>query len=235
MKDETVPGEKWEFNESVTNAFEDMLSRSIPEYPTMRQACFDLGSRYVQRGTDIVDLGCSRGDALLPFVKRFGAHNRYVGIERSAPMIESAKQKFGGYIANGIVEIEDRDLRGVFPPVHASLILSVLTLQFIPIEHRFRVLRKAYESLAAGGALILVEKVLGATSEIDQRMVEIYYALKRDNGYSQDAIDRKRLSLEGVLVPITARWNEEALTHAGFSSVDCFWRWMNFAGWVAVK
>jgi tRNA (cmo5U34)-methyltransferase len=43
------------------------------------------------------------------------------------------------------------------------------------------------------------------------------------------------LALEGVLVPVTAAWNEQLLKGAGFSQVECFWRWMNFAGWVAVK
>ena len=50
-----------------------------------------------------------------------------------------------------------------------------------------------------------------------------------------DDIDRKALSLEGVLVPVTAKWNEELLQMAGFRQVDCFWRWMNFAGWIAIK
>ena len=43
------------------------------------------------------------------------------------------------------------------------------------------------------------------------------------------------MSLEGVLVPVTAKWNEQLLRSAGFAEVDMFWRWMNFAGWVAVK
>lgn len=43
------------------------------------------------------------------------------------------------------------------------------------------------------------------------------------------------VTLEGILVPVTARWNEELLHEEGFRSVDCFWRHLNFAGWVAVK
>jgi len=66
-------------------------------------------------------------------------------------------------------------------------------------------------------------------------MVDVYYQLKARNGYTQEQIQRKRLSLEGVLVPVTARWNEEMMQMVGFRQVDCFWRWMNFAGWVAVK
>ncbi len=59
--------------------------------------------------------------------------------------------------------------------------------------------------------------------------------MKRCNGYTREEIDRKRLSLEGVRVPLTARWNEELMQQAGFTRIDCFWRWMDFAGWVGVK
>jgi len=110
-----------------------------------------------------------------------------------------------------------------------------LTLQFTPIEHRLRIMQDIYDHTTPGGALILVEKVIGASAHIDRAMVDAYYKMKSDNGYSQEQIERKRLSLEGVLVPMTARWNEEMLQMVGFRQVDCFWRWMNFAGWVAVK
>jgi len=53
--------------------------------------------------------------------------------------------------------------------------------------------------------------------------------------YTYEDVSRKKESLEGVLVPVTARWNEQMLEEAGFRHVDCFWRWMKFAGWVAVK
>jgi tRNA (cmo5U34)-methyltransferase len=65
--------------------------------------------------------------------------------------------------------------------------------------------------------------------------VNLFPHIKRENGYSDSQIDCKRLSLEGVLVPVTARRNEELLHQEGFTSVDCFWRHLNFAGWVTVK
>ena len=34
---------------------------------------------------------------------------------------------------------------------------------------------------------------------------------------------------------VTARWNEEVLHQEGVMSVNCFWRHLKFAGWVAVK
>lgn len=229
------PGPRWAFDESVADVFEDMLARSIPQIDVMRRACFDLGCRYVQHQTDIVDLGCSRGDALAPFVAKFGAFNRYVGVEVAPPMLEAVRERFAGLIERSVVEIRDDDLRFVYPPVRASLTMAVLTLQFTPIEHRQRIVRDIWRATFPGGALIVVEKVLGASADLDAAMVDLYYRLKAENGYTPDEIRRKRLALEGVLVPVTSRWNEELLRSAGFSQVDCFWRWMNFCGWVALR
>jgi len=228
------PDGKWAFDESVTQCFDDMLRRSIPQYDVMRSAVFDLACRFVQPNTGIVDLGCSRGEALAPLVSKFGMQNLYYGVEVSAPMLEVCRQRFKALIDCNVVSIMDLDLRTDYPRARASVTLSILTLQFIPIEHRQRLLKRVRESTVAGGAFIVVEKVLGNTADIDDAMVHCYYDLKAANGYSGEEIERKRLSLEGVLVPVTAAWNEDLLRSSGFRHVDCFWRWQNFAGWVAL-
>lgn len=235
MKDEVMPEGKWTFDDDVTKSFDDMLRRSIPQYELMRALCFDLGCEYVKGKTDVVDLGCSRGEALAPFVRKFGAYNRFVGIEVSKPMYEVSKKRFKGLIDVSVVEILNEDLRAGYPAVNASLTLCVLTMQFIPMEYRLRVLHDVYRTTIGGGALILVEKVLGGSAGINAKFVKLHEILKEANEYTRDQIDRKRLSLEGVLVPVTAAWNEELLRLTGFREVDCFWRNMNFAGWIAVK
>lgn len=226
---------QWAFDESVTEVFTDMLERSVPQYEVFRSAVFELGKEFVQAGTHIVDLGCSRGDALAPFVDTCGSENRYIGVEVSQPMLDASRRRFEKQIDAGLVELLNMDLRRNYPKVESSLTLSVLTLQFIPLNYRQRVVAEIYQSLVPGGALIMVEKLFGATPKLDELMIKHYYRFKNRNGYTDEEIERKRLSLEGVLVPLTAQWNEEMLKTAGFAEVDCFWRWMNFAGWVAIK
>lgn len=233
--DRVLPAGPWEFDADVTDVFDNMLARSIPQYDVMRREVFEIGSRFVKHGTCVVDLGCSRGEAMAPFVDRFGAYVRFVGVERSAPMLEAARARFAGLILSKTIEIFDRDLRSWYPPASASLTLCVLTLQFTPIEHRAGILSRAFENTIPGGAFILVEKVLGRDRAMDELLVERYLAMKAANGYTREEIERKRLALEGVLVPVTYRWNEELLAAAGFRTFECFWRWMNFAAWVAVK
>ncbi len=230
-----MPSERWEFDQSVTTVFTDMLRRSIPQYEVMRKAVFDIGRRIVQPGTFIVDLGCSRGDALAPFVKEFGSSCEYLGLEISEPMLEAVRKRFRADIDAGVVNIERRDLCETYPDVQASVTLCVLTLQFTPMEHRQRILDDVFRHTAPGGVLILVEKILGDSVELNTLMAEIYHQLKADHGYGKEEVERKRLALKGVLVPATAHSNEGLMRSAGFSEVDCFWRWMNFAGWVARK
>lgn len=233
MKDQVVPEQKWKFDEGVTAAFDDMLERSIPQYGVMREAVLELGTRFLSdNGQHVVDLGCSRGEALSRFVDRFGARHRYVGVEISEPMLAAARERFSGWPC---VRIERLDLRREYPAPRAALTLSVLTAMFVPIEHRPNLFRNMAEHCAPGGAVILVEKVLGEGAENDAAFVDLYLKMKRGNEYTEEQIERKRLSLEGVLVPLTARWNEEMLRWAGFSRVECFWRWMNFCGWLGVR
>ena len=230
-----APDGKWEFDEKVTECFDDMLRRSIPQYDVMRQAVFDLACRHARAHTSIVDLGCSRGDAMAQLVDRFGAQNRFVGVEVSKPMLEAARCRFAGMIDCGVVDIRCLDLRTTFPQELASVVLSVFTLQFVPIDYRLGILKKVHDSLTTGGAFIWCEKIMGSSADLQAEFVEVYHEMKARNGYGRDEIERKRLALEGVLVPVPARWNEEMLRSAGFTNVDCFWRWMNFAGWIAVR
>ena len=236
MRDETMPEGPWEFDKGVAAVFEDMLERSIPDYAKMRKASSSIAftSGQVDR---VLDIGCSNGLALRRLDKyaEIEGHTikRLVGIDVSEPMLEKAVESAPD---NNRYYFLNHDLRTHFPFPNESfdVVLCVLTLQFLPLVHRLRILDEVHRILETGGRLIFVEKVLG-NGILGDHMVDVYHELKKEMGYTEEQIERKKLSLEGVMTPISASWNEELLDNANFSVRDCFWRWMNFAGWVAVK
>jgi len=228
-----TPEDRWVFDESVADCFEDMLSRSIPQHDEMRRLVGNVGGVGVADGTLVVDLGCSLGQAIVD-VRRValsrGINAVYHGLETSAPMLDRAKARFDSvdvFVTNEDVRTWNGD--------NCSVVLAVLTLQFIPINYRQQIIRNVFESLNPGGRFVLVEKVLGEGAQVDDLMVAHYHHNKLQQGYSRQAVRAKAESLEGVLVPVTAGMNESMLRRAGFREVDCFWRWMNFAAWVAIK
>ena len=224
-----VENKKWEFNDEVSACFDDMLERSIPEYSLMRELTFKIGSDFASVGSNILDIGCSNGRAIEPFCRKFGDDLDYYLFDVSEHMLQRAKELLGD------VHIENKNIIEGFNVGNCSLVLSILTLQFTPIEYRHKIMKSIYDNLNEGGALILVEKVLGNTSDIDDILVNKYYGMKKEHQYTEKQIKDKRKSLEGVLVPITASWNEDLLKQTGFRQIDCFWRCLNFAGWIAVK
>lgn len=235
LVDHVLADGPWRFDASTAEVFDNMLERSIPQYAVMRATVDEIALEFAAaaRGSRcVVDLGCSRGEAIARLVAALDSDTHFVGVEMSAPMLVAARERFAN---DGNVSLLELDLRLTYPEVRANVTLGVLTLQFVPIEYRQRLIQQVYDHTEPGGAFIIVEKVLGATAELDRLMTASYLAMKRRNGYTQEEIDRKRLSLEGVLVPVTAKWNVEMLRTAGFQQVDCFWRWMNFGGWVAVR
>lgn len=229
-----MPDGQWQFDRSVTDVFDDMLERSIPGYATMRRIVTDVGMQFVQPQTDIVDLGCSRGGALVPFVNRYGAHNRYTGVEVSEPMRHAFAETFVGY-PKTLIRCLDLDLRKTYPFVDASLTLAVLTFIFIPINYRQRIMHDIARHTRPGGAVILVEKTIGTNGVTDPVLVTLYHAMKMAHGYTQEEVERKALALEGVQVPVTGAWNEDMLRNAGFTYVEPIWRELNFAAWIGVK
>ena len=238
-RDDGYTADHWAFDDEVTRVFEDMLERSIPQHQVMRDLVTNLGGQFlpVDEHGMVLDLGTSRGDQIARFIQedqRLGPDIFYWGMEISAPMIEASQRRFDGM--EDSVCILQADLRNGLNDVGGMrLVTAVLTMMFIPVEHRQNLMQDIYDALLPGGAFIMVEKILGSGAAMDSAMVAEYYRYKSSTGYDQDAIQRKRLALEGVLVPSTTSTHMENLRSVGFTQIDCFWRWMNFAGFIAVK
>jgi tRNA (cmo5U34)-methyltransferase len=237
MKDNIISEGKWVFDEEVANCFEDMLQRSIPQYEIMRKLTFELGSFFLKdkKWFSLLDVGCSNGLGLVDYIRRFGAHGQYLGIDCSEAMLKKAEEKFHNYCEVGVCNFMNIDLRESFPVGSYDIIQSILSIMFIPIQYRQSIIQSIYDNLKPDGCFLFVEKVLGNSAKIDELLVDKYYDMKRQNGYTEEQIMRKKLSLEGVQVPVTSNWNVDLLKQAGFRYIDVYWRYLNFVGYIAIK
>ncbi len=227
----------FDFGKETAAVFDDMLGRSVPFYDEIQKMIGELVSDFAAEGTAIYDLGCSTGTTFLQIAQTVPRDRnvRYVGVDYSPEMLEIARRKLSGSGFGRPFELECADLNAGVRIDGASVVLMVLTLQFVRPLYRQRVIRSIYDGLTENGALILVEKVLGENSTFNRLFIDHYYEMKRENGYSELEISRKREALENVLIPYRLEENKELLRDQGFRHVDVFFKWYNFCAIIATK
>jgi tRNA (cmo5U34)-methyltransferase len=239
MKDqiflEPQPVADFAFDENVASVFDDMLDRSVPFYGEMQRMIAEIAGDFAVPGTQIYDLGCSTGNTLLKLDATVPKSVRFVGIDYSEEMLERCRLKLSKHGFERDYELIRADLNAGVSVHNASMVIMVLTLQFVRPLYRDALIRTILQGLNENGCLILVEKVLGEDSVFNRLFINYYYDLKKRHGYSELEIAQKREALENVLVPYKLLENREMLLRAGFRYCDVFFKWYNFCGIVALK
>jgi tRNA (cmo5U34)-methyltransferase len=223
------------FGEKVASVFDDMLVRSVPFYVEAQRMIAEMAADFAAPGSNVYDLGCSTGTTLLNLDQNVGADVKFIGIDNSPEMLAKCKAKLAEHHFTRPHELICADLNQGVNVENASLVLMVLTLQFIRPLNRDKLVRSILSGLNENGALILVEKVLGEDSFFNRTFIKYYYDFKKRNGYSELEIAQKREALENVLIPYKLLENREMLLREGFRYCDVFFKWYNFCGMVAVK
>ncbi len=242
MKDEVFAGGDWgnnfTFNEDVAQVFDDMLVRSVPFYKEQQRLIQEIGAKFWQPGTVIYDLGCSLATTMINLARSVPDAPKLVGYDNSHPMIARANEMIEGEGLKERIEVRHADFNedlGAMNLDQAGFVTLCWTLQFVRPLKRDRLIKKIYEGLADGGALVVTEKILTNDSDMNRFFIDFYYDFKRRNGYSEEEILKKREALENVLVPYRIDENMELFRRNGFTIVEPFFQWYNFVGFLCVK
>ncbi|HJU89999.1 MAG TPA: carboxy-S-adenosyl-L-methionine synthase CmoA [Gemmatimonadaceae bacterium] len=223
------------FDARTAKVFDDMVNRSVPFYGEIQRMTAELAAEFAVSGSTIYDLGCSTGTTLLALEARIDDSVRFVGYDNSREMLARAERKLAAAPSSRERVVRLVDLNQPFQIEDASVAVMLFTLQFVRPLHRERVIRTIADGMRPNGALILAEKVTESDTLFNRIFIDNYYDMKRRHGYSEMEIAQKREALENVLIPYRLDENRDLLLASGFSKVQEFFRWYNFAGLIAVK
>jgi tRNA (cmo5U34)-methyltransferase len=223
---------KFEFDEAVASVFDDMLSRSIPFYDEVRKLEIALILAEQKEGKKVLDLGVSTAKFLLDLNSKMEVNMHLKGIDNSKAMLDRATQKCQALGADIALEFADML---TYAYNQEDIIVSNYTLQFIRPMQRVELVQKIYDGLQEDGVFIFSEKVVFEDKKLDKQMIDIYYAYKKSQGYSEYEIAQKREALENVLIPFTIEENKQMCYKAGFKQVETIFQWANFITFVAKK
>ena len=232
---EPQPVADFKFGAKVAAVFDDMLDRSVPFYQEVQRMIAEMAVDFAAEGSNIYDLGCSTGTTLLNLDASVASRVKFIGVDSSEEMLKRCRQKLTEHGFKHEFELVCADLNRGIQIQNASMVMMVLTLQFIRPLYRDTLIKMILDGLNDNGCLILVEKVLGEDSVFNRLFIKYYYDMKKSHGYSELEISQKREALENVLVPYKLLENREMLLRAGFRYCDVFFKWYNFCGLVALK
>lgn len=223
------------FDAETAVVFDDMVSRSVPFYVEIQRMVCELARDFAVPGTNLYDIGCSTGTTLLSLDKLLDPSIRLVGIDNSEEMLNKFNEKIKKENTKRDIALIESDINNNQNFGNGSVFISLLTLQFVRPLNRERLIKDIFNGCCDNGCLILVEKVTGSSTKLNRLFIEHYYDFKRGSGYSDLEISQKREALENVLIPYHQEENQALLMNAGFTHVEEFFRWYNFAGIIALK
>jgi len=235
FNDETLEAKDFVFDQKVVSVFDDMVTRSVPYYLEMQRMVAELANEFALPNTNIYDLGCSTGTTMLNLDKVIAETIGFVGVDNSAEMLAQCEINLKNENIKRELVYSNQDLNVDVELDNPSVVIFCLTLQFLRPKNRERILRKICDSLPENGAIIIVEKILAENAITNRLFIDYYYNFKKRNGYSETEIAKKREALENVLIPYKISENWELLQDCGFSKVETFFKWYNFAGLIAIK
>ncbi len=222
---------QFEFDEEVAVVFDDMLERSIPFYKEVIELTCNVIALHVKEGAHIVDLGCSTANTLLALHKKSPKKYHLLGVDNAKAMLHLAQQKIHAYGAD--IVLREADITQI--AFNHDVIIANYMLQFIRPLQRTAFVQKIYDGMRENGLFIFSEKIVFDDKVLNKEMIDLYYAFKKEQGYSDFEIAQKREALENVLIPYTEEENRAMLKSVGFHTIETLFKWGNFATFIAIK
>lgn len=221
------------FDESVVAVFDDMVKRSVPGYEAMIQMVGLIARTYGKDYTNYYDLGSSTGATTLALsLNNKHKNNKIIAVDNSLQMVKKCQRNLSGKIDN--FEIVCADINDISIE-NASIVVLNLTLQFVDVENRSKLIKKIYDGLIPDGVLIISEKIHFDDKENQKQLSNLHLDFKRANGYSELEIANKRQSLENILVTESKQTHLDRLKLCGFRQSSCYFQCLNFASFLSVK
>jgi tRNA (cmo5U34)-methyltransferase len=175
----------------LADEFDSYVREQLPFYDLATFAVADIVRLHLPAGGVVVDMGASTGNigrAIAPVLEARGAH--LIAVEPSAEMRA---------VYSGPGEVVDATAETFEIPCGTDIVVSFLTLAFVPPYARERILTAWQDRIRTGGTVVVVERVAAEAALTCRHLI---HAAKIRAGVSEDDLLAKEVSIAGVLRPL---------------------------------
>jgi tRNA (cmo5U34)-methyltransferase len=212
------------FSFNTIENFEEHIETSVPGYIQLNEYIISILG-YFLNNSKIIDIGCSTG-YLLNKIHYYYPDNEFIGLDISQNLFNQAK-------IHESIKLLEFDLIEEEIPV-AEVYTSIFTLQFLPINTRYKIIKNIYKNLPEGGCFILSEKIFLDNGRLQDIFNFTHYDYK-EKTFSASDIFKKQKDLRRIMKPLTEEENLSLLKNCGFKYIDSFWQNLLFKSWLCIK
>jgi len=209
--------------------YDSIAQRGMPRYEEM----LDAVAGWLPDGArDVLELGCGTGALTLRLARRYpGAALR--AVDAAPEMLDLAQRRLAAAGVEDGVTLEAALFESLPLPVHGyDVVTSNMSLHHIAYKMPFYA--KLRVALRPGGLLVFGDELVGAFPYVEDRHWNgwLDYA-RRPGGLSEDEIGEIVKHVQELDHYETLERQLSLLRAAGFSAVDCVWRYLNYAVFIA--
>lgn len=212
----------WTFETTeIASTFDDHVREQLPWYDMVTDAVCYIVRNYLTDDNTVVDVGASTGNMIHKLMPLLLERKAYaVALEKSPTMVEVLKKRFENHHNVSILQ-EDVRSSGT---EQAQVFVVFLTMMFIPVHERKRVIDRLRANLLKGGVLVVVDKVCDHGGYFATVLKRLGMHWKIQQGAKLEEVTTKEMSLAGVQIPF-----DPSMLGADAKQ---FFRMGEFAGWV---
>jgi len=196
----------------------------IPCFNDFYQTAIDLIPFNGSDSFKFLDLGAGTG-LLTAFIISVFPNATVTLMDLSEKMLEKARERFS---SNKRVNFLIWDYSHSTLPEEYDLIVSAMSIHHLTDNEKKLLYQRAFDALKREGAFINADLVKGETDNIEQKYHDMWMNWIQETGLSKNEllkiIDRMQYDRPSSL-NIQLQWLKEI----GFSDVDCYYKYFNFA------
>jgi len=218
----------WTFETpEIAAGFDAHVREQLPWYDMVTDAVVYIARNYMPKDCVITEIGASTGNmtkALLPtFNERDGVS--YQAVEMSEEMCEVFNKNIQHPLVTcheaNILDFSDANMDEL-DTSHVTILF--LTLMFIPVNEREKLMKMLIRNSYKGGCIIVVDKVCDHGGYFATVLKRLTMQFKLQQGAKPEDVLNKEMSLAGVQIPL-----DPAMLGG---DAKLFFRMGEFAGWV---
>jgi tRNA (cmo5U34)-methyltransferase len=210
------------FFDTLTDDYTATIERCFPRYREMLWALLDYLPATAAFDS-ILELGTGTGNLTVLLCERF-PRATITAVDVSGDSLEVCQQRLGDRQQLDYRQEDFRDLS--YADGSFDLVASSISVHHLTAEEKQQLFQQIYRWLKPGGVFAYVDQHAGATADLYQRHIDNWQRLSSAAGSTADEWEmwmqhQKQHDHHDTLAD-QMRW----LSEAGFSVVDCPWRYL---------